>query len=219
MYPGLAVNEKDVKMRYLHQRGIYGIHVIPQRFFTRGLELPYNMDIYHMTTIRTSVCAAFAVLFTISVMPLSASARVDYGAWYTTPAPYHQQYYQPMYAYAYAPAQSSQNTYINYPQQNYSYGQYPQQNSYSYGAPSYNYYPQQYSYPQYNTYPNYGYGGGYGGDNSYGHSYGPSGYGYPTGDTVPLIGGPLCEFPDYGRAACGSNPRQFVYDSWTGTWY
>jgi hypothetical protein len=149
-------------------------------------------------------------------LPLFADAWVDYGAYYYTPAPHPQAYYQPMYAYSYAPVQSSQNTYINQPQQqNYSFG---------YGAPSYGYpqnsyvpqYTPSYSYaPQY-QYPSYGYGGGY---NMYGQNV-PYSYGYPTGDTVPLIGGQLCEFPDYdGRALCGSNPNQWIYDPWTGSWY
>jgi hypothetical protein len=166
-----------------------------------------------MKSITTFSAAAFLLLF----MPFSAFAMVEYGAWYHTPQPYSQTYYQPMYAYAYAPAQQgSQNTYINYG--------YPQQYSYNYAMPSYNSYsyPQQYQYPQYNSYPSYNsypysygypsYGGGYG--------YGPSGYGYPTGDTAPWIGGQLCNFPDYnGRALCGSNPNQWVYDPWTGSWY
>lgn len=174
----------------------------------------------------TALSVFVGFFFAVGILPLSASAWGGYGAGYQGTASNYQPYYQPMqpmqpmYAYAYSPAQSYQSTYINYPQQNYSYG-YPQQYSYGYGAPQYSYYPQQYSYPQYNSYPqysypNYGYGGGYGG----GGGYGPSGYGTPTGDTNPWLGGELCTFPGYdGRANCGSNPRQFVYDHWTGTWY
>lgn len=151
-----------------------------------------------MKTFMGSALLGFVAL----IVPFSTFAWVEYGAWYHTPQPYSQAYYQPMYAYAYAPQQGSQNTYINYG--------YPQQYSYSHTAPSYNYYPQYgYGYAPTYGYPQYGYG-----------SYGPSGYGYPTGDTVPWIGGQLCEFPDYnGRALCGSNPNQWIYDPWTGSWY
>lgn len=153
-----------------------------------------------------------ALIITVS-LPAAASAWVEYGAWYYTPAPHSQAYYQPMYAYSYSPAQGSQqNTYIQHPQQqNY----YPQQNYPSnWGQPSYGYYPQnQYSYPNHSYAP-------YGSNvNMYGQQV-PYSYGYPTGETVPLIGGQLCEFPDYdGRALCGSNPNQWIYDPWTGSWY
>lgn len=163
-------------------------------------------------TARFASASLFA-LFVMIAIPFMADAWVEYGAYYYTPAPHSQAYYQPMYAYSYSPAQSSQSTYINYPQQNY----YPQQNNaFGYGAP-YSYQP--YSYPQYYGAPSYGFAP-YG---SYSNMYGqpvPYSYGYPTGDTVPLIGGQLCEFPDYdGRALCGSNPNQWVYDPWTGSWY
>ncbi len=153
-------------------------------------------------------------------LPLFADAWVDYGTYYYTPAPHSQAYYQPMYAYSYAPVQSTQSTSINYPQQNYSYGA----PSYGYGAPSYgypqnSYVPQQYYSPSYSYAPSYGYGGYGGGYNMYGQNV-PYSYGYPTGDTVPWIGGQMCDFPDYdGRALCGSNPNQWIYDPWTGSWY
>jgi hypothetical protein len=158
-----------------------------------------------MNTMTARIGILGTALVFAAFLPLFADAWVDYGAYYYTPAPHSQAYYQPMYAYSYAPAQSSQNTYINYPQQqNYSFG---------YGAPSYGYphygYAPQYQYPSY----------GYGGSNMYGQNV-PYSYGYPTGDTVPWIGGQLCEFPDYdGRALCGSNPNQWIYDPWTGSWY
>ena len=82
--------------------------------------------------------------------------------------------------------------------------------------------------------PNYGYGyptvtNGYYPQPSYGYSTGPyAGYygannppidvGYYTGDH-DTFGGAICYYADYGRADCGSNPRQPVYDAWTGTWY
>ena len=147
--------------------------------------------------------SAFAALV-VTVLPSFASAYVEYGAYYTTPAPYYQQYYQPMYAYSWSPAQSSSNH--SYQPQYYGAPQYsyPQYNSYSQ-----NYYPQQYTAPQYNYYP----------QQTYSQPV-PYSYGYPTGDSVPWIGGQLCDFPDYnGRAACGSNPNQWIYDPWTGSWY
>lgn len=48
----------------------------------------------------------------------------------------------------------------------------------------------------------------------------PYSYGTPTGDTVPIIGGALCYYSDYGgRAPCDSDPMQRIYDPWTGSWY
>src|SRR3989344_2979230 len=50
-------------------------------------------------------------------------------------------------------------------------------------------------------------------------AYIPASYGYPTGDT-DTFGSPLCIWPGYdGRASCDSNPRQPIYDPWTGRWY
>ena len=170
-----------------------------------------------------------SLVFLGIAMPASAFAYVDYGAYYYTPAPNSQAYYQPMYAYSYAPVQNSapqQNQYVynsipqqynQYPQQQYN--QYPQQQyspQYSYNQPQYNSYPSNgyQQYPSYNSYPQYGQN-----SNMYGQNV-PYSYGYPTGDTVPWIGGQLCEFPDYdGRALCGSNPNQYIYDPWTGSWY
>lgn len=180
-----------------------------------------------MKTFMGSALTAFVAYSLVLVLPISASAYVDYGAYYYTPAPNSQAYYQPMYAYSASPVLNQgvgkQNTYINYPQQNYSYGysqqqySYPQYNSYQ-QYPHYNSYPS-YSYQQYQQYPSYNSYQPYGGGNMYGQNV-PYSYGYPTGDTVPLIGGQLCEFPDYdGRALCGSNPNQWVYDPWTGSWY
>lgn len=193
-------------------------------------------------SIKTSISSL--ILATVFfATPHAVSAYVDYGTYYQTPAPHSQLYYQPMYAYASSPVlnhqmsapQQNQYFYNSYPpQQNY----YPQQQYSQYGqyAQPYSqqwYQPQQYSYnqyPQYNSYPSYGqswnpsqpnyanapYGQGV---NMYGQNV-PYSYGYPTGETVPLIGGQLCEFPDYnGRALCGSNPNQYIYDPWTGSWY
>lgn len=143
--------------------------------------------------------------------PLTASAYVDLGAWYYTPAPYSQPYYQPLYAYSYAP---SQNTTIYQP--NYQYQpsyQYQQMGHPQYGYQNYGYQNYGYGYPNYQS---YSYGGGYG----YQAQPSPIHPGYRTGETMPWLGGELCTFPGYeGRAICGSNPRQYVYDHWTGTWY
>jgi len=162
-----------------------------------------------------------ATLVIAAGLPISTFAWVDYGAYYSTPGPYSQMYYQPMYAYAWAPSLSSSN---HYPQQRSSYSapqySYPQYNNYpqqqQYNYPQYNQYPQQqYSYPQYNT-PQYNY---YPQQTHYTQPV-PYSYGYPTGDTAPWTGEQLCTFPDYnGRAACGSNPNQWIYDPWTGSWY
>jgi|SRR3989344_4096772 len=65
--------------------------------------------------------------------------------------------------------------------------------------------------------PQYGY-------NQYGYTQQASAYipatsGYPTGDT-DTFGSPLCMWAGYdGRASCDSNPRQPIYDPWTGRWY
>ncbi len=149
---------------------------------------------------KTALLAAVVLIMS----PVAAQAAVNYGAWYYTPAPYNQPYYQPMSAYAYAP---SQNTTIYQP--NYAYQP-------SYQSMSY---PQQYGYDGYQGYSHYPQNYGYGG---YGHYTQPSPIhpGYGTGETMPWLGGELCTFPGYdGRAICGSNPRQYIYDHWTGTWY
>ncbi len=193
-------------------------------------------------SIKTSILSLILVT-SLGILPSAVSAYVDYGTYYQTPAPHSQLYYQPMYAYASSPVLNHQ---VSAPQQNqYSYNSYPQQNYYpqqqysqygQYSQPyTQQYQPQQYSYnqyPQYNSYPyssysqpwnqgysNYSNGWSGQGVNMYGQNV-PYSYGYPTGETVPLIGGPLCDFPDYdGRALCGSNPNQYIYDPWTGSWY
>lgn len=86
-----------------------------------------------------------------------------------------------------------------YPSYNYSYGYdssyyYPQTSSYGYSS---GYYPTSY-YSSYNMYPQ------------------PATY-YSGGSTI--FGTPLCSFPGYGNVACGTDPRQPVYDYWTGHWY
>lgn len=181
--------------------------------------------------IKTSISSLILVTVFFAT-PHRVSAYVDYGTYYQTPAPHSELYYQPMYAYASSPVlnhqvsapQQNQYLYNSYPQtQNYHSQQYASQYQQPYTQQWYQ--PQQYSYPQYSygqwnpTSPNYAnapYGQGV---NMYGQNV-PYSYGYPTGETVPLIGGQLCEFPDYdGRALCGSNPNQYIYDPWTGSWY
>lgn len=175
---------------------------------------------FSMQNTRTiaRIVSLFAIVFVTT--PQFISAYVEYGAFYTTPAPYSQLYYQPMYAYAATPVL---NNYQQYPSSGYGYshtypGYYadnyflPQYQGYSHTYPGFNY-----AYPQtYNPIPPAPYGQNI---NRYGQPV-PYNYGYPTGDTVPWTGGQLCEFPDYnGRALCGSNPNQWIYDPWTGSWY
>lgn len=172
-------------------------------------------------SLQAVISSVFAIVFMIS--PSFAAAFVEYGAFYTTPAPHAQLYYQPMYAYAASPVLNNYQQYpSSYQSASYSYnnspGYYgsnyylPQYQGYSYTYPQYNY-----AYPQtYNPIPPAPYGQNV---NMYGQNV-PYSYGYPTGETVPWIGGQLCEFPDYdGRALCGSNPNQWIYDPWTGSWY
>lgn len=72
------------------------------------------------------------------------------------------------------------------------------------------YYPSQYSYPAYYpSYPSYGYGYS---------TPSPYNYSYPVGDT-DTFGSDICYWEGYGRGLCDFNPRQPVYDHWTGTWY
>ena len=77
------------------------------------------------------------------------------------------------------------------------------------------YYPQQYYSYEYPTYYQSYYGQPY-----YGYSSTPSPYNYssPTGDT-DTFGYDICYWEGYGRGRCDFNPRQPVYDHWTGTWY
>lgn len=83
----------------------------------------------------------------------------------------------------------------------YDYGYY----DYTYYYPTY----QSYTYPQYYSYPTI----------TYGYSApSPYNYSYPVGDT-DTFGSPICYWEGYGRGLCDFNPRQPVYDHWTGTWY
>lgn len=183
-----------------------------------------------MTTRILSISGLCAVL-ALFVMPLSTQAFVEYGAFYATPAPNSQLYYQPMYAYAATPVLNQYQSHPGSYSSGYGYGSrsnydsnpsyysyannhYMPQYTHSATYPQYNYaYPQQYNSP-YATYAPYGQN-----VNMYGQSV-PYSYGYPTGDTMPWLGGQMCTFPDYeGRALCGSNPSQRIYDHWTGSWY
>lgn len=81
------------------------------------------------------------------------------------------------------------------------------------------YYPQQYYSYEYPTYYQ-SYYQSYYGQQYYGYSSTPSpyNYSYPVGDT-DTFGSPICYWEGYGRGLCEFNPRQPVYDHWTGTWY
>lgn len=59
--------------------------------------------------------------------------------------------------------------------------------------------------------------------NYYGSQYdsstpSPDNYHYRTGDT-DTFGYDMCYWEGYGRGRCDFNPRQPVYDFYTGTWY
>jgi len=83
----------------------------------------------------------------------------------------------------------------------YDYGYYDSYSPYYYDT-SYYYYPETYTYPSY----------------TYASTPSPSNYSYPIGDT-DTFGNSLCDWEGYGRGRCDFNPRQPVYDHWTGTWY
>ena len=97
------------------------------------------------------------------------------------------------------------------------------QNYQPYQQPSYQptYQPQyqQMNYPEAHQQPTYN--SGYSTGNGLFAQYPryPGSYGTPTGDTIPYVNEPLCYYPDYGRASCYTDPRQRIYDYWTGTWY
>jgi hypothetical protein len=212
---GIMYAKGCLRLRTSSKRGIQSAP--DSRGFNRLKATMTRMTLYR----SLSITGLLAVVF--SVLPLSANAYVEYGAFYATPAPHSQLYYQPMYAYAATPVLNDyQHNSYGYGSPQYSYdthpGYYaenyylPQYQTYSHSYPQYNY-----AYPQaYNPIPPAPYGQG---ANMYGQPV-PYSYGYPTGETVPWTGGQLCEFPDYdGRALCGSNPNQWIYDPWTGTWY
>lgn len=111
----------------------------------------------------------------------------------------HEPYYYDYYSY-YQPigyGYGSYGTYSTYDY--YSYYNYYQQPSYQY-QPTYYQQPYQYTY-------DYGYS-----------TPSPHNYSYPTGDRDAL-GNDLCFWEGYGRSSCDFNPRQPVYDYYTGTWY
>ncbi len=115
--------------------------------------------------------------------------------------------YSDYYEYGYSYDTSYGNSYAYYP--TYTYGSYTP----TYYAPQYY---QPVSYYNYPSYPSSGYG-----TTNYGYGSTPSPYNasYATGDT-DTFGYALCNWEGYyGRARCDSNPRQPVYDHWTGTWY
>ena len=83
---------------------------------------------------------------------------------------------------------------------------------YDYYDPGYgaSYYPSSYYYPVQYYYPQpYGYGAS---------TPSPYNYSYQVGDS-DTFGYDLCYWEGYGRGRCDFNPRQPVYDHWTGTWY
>lgn len=116
------------------------------------------------------------------------------------PTSFYQSQYQSQYQSAYQ--SQYQSTYQSLYQQ-----QYP------------TYQPQSQYQPQ-----SYGYGQPTAGSYGYGQQASPQAYGFsggtPTGDTIPYINEPICDYgPGYGRASCLYHPGQPLYDYWTGTWY
>lgn len=146
-------------------------------------------------------------------------------------AQYYQQYYQPQYQQPSYQYQQQPSYYTAMPSMYAS--PYVTVNAYAgngYGSPQYpSYYsqPDPYSYqyqyqPQQQYYqPQYQYQqqqqNSYRPSRSSASSYGPGPVGQPTGDTV--WGNDMCYYPGYGRAFCGFDPTQKIYDPWTGTWY
>ncbi len=149
--------------------------------------------------------SAVAALVFFMVAPFSASAFTHVPGYYDYSAyGYGQQQQQQQSGYG---GQQSQSQ--------YGYEYYlPAQTVYPvyYYPEYYYYYPQQYYYyPQTYYYQPPAY--------SYGYSQPVSYYGgSPTGD-ADAFGHDLCYFADYGRSRCDSDPHQWVYDAWTGTWY
>lgn len=177
-----------------------------------------RLGIYISSMKRTALAAAF-----FFAMPLIASAQSyyyapnsGYGAMQQQQQQQQQggyaQYYQPQY---YAPQ--------------YYQPQYYQPQPQYYQQPPY-YQPSSYYQPQYYTVgqqvPNYSSFGGSGFSYSANPSQGgysgtPNPYldsGYFTGN-YDAFQSPICYFPSYGSADCGSDPRQPVYDVWSGTYY
>lgn len=126
------------------------------------------------------------------------------------------QYNWPTYSNAYMPQYSYQRPVVSYYQYQPQFQfQQPRQQQYQYQYQPYQYAPQmqyQYQYAS-NAYAQdpYSTGFAYGGPYAYG--------GMPTGDTVPWLGGEMCNWAGYGRSPCAFDPQQPVYDAWTGTYY
>lgn len=148
-------------------------------------------------------------------------------------------YYPPTYNYGYGQQQQQQQGWGGYMPVNYYQPQYYQpqyqpivyQPSSYYAQPSsyYTYQPSSWGpAPQYTpgqyvpNYGSYGYGmttGSYATPGAYSGT--PNPYldtGYFTGN-YDAFQSPICYFPSYGSADCGSDPRQPVYDVWSGTYY
>lgn len=111
------------------------------------------------------------------------------------------------------PAGTSAWSYVQDPAVYWGYYEYEYYPEYYYPHyeiyyPTY-YYPEYYTYhvPALVTYQPYGY-----------TAPSPYVYPYPVGDT-DTFGSPICYWQGYGRGLCEFNPRQPVYDHWTGTWY
>ena len=159
---------------------------------------------------RKKGVSALALFVLLALTPFFTSAWIGENGWnwdYTWDDP-------TLYTYCINFSCNGGDGYSNY---NYAASYTPNQTYQSYYQSQYqssfqSYYQQQdYLYPSYG-YGQYGYDGG--GYQSYGFSSGT-----PTGDTIPYVNEPICDYPGYGRYSCLYHPAQPLYDYWTGTWY
>lgn len=182
---------------------------------------------YLMQCILMNMKRALRILIASSLfLPSVALAQYYY------PSSNYQNYQMPqMYwcgtYYSYSPCASTNYAYHNFspytnintsPYVNVSAPQYTYPTSYSYSYPSYSYSYPSYSYPSY-TYPSYSYNSydyydywySYPQYQSYSYPTYTYDYGYNSYDYC--YSGYGC-YPNYV-----ADPHQWIYDSWTGTWY
>ncbi|MBI5456375.1 hypothetical protein HY969_01415 [Candidatus Kaiserbacteria bacterium] len=165
--------------------------------------------------------ASFGALLICALMPISASAWIGENGWnYAWDDP-------TLYTYCINFSCNGGDGYSS-TYSSYGYGGYmPLQNQYASAYQMYQQPQYQSSYQQYyggqqgylSAYSGTGLSNGPYGYGLYG-SYGDMGYGSFTGDYIPYLNEPLCDYgPGYGRSSCMYHPSQPLYDYWTGTWY
>ncbi|TSC85611.1 MAG: hypothetical protein G01um10148_997 [Parcubacteria group bacterium Gr01-1014_8] len=154
------------------------------------------------------------------IVPVTADAQYydDYGS---------QIAYEEVYDFGYGYDYS--DFYDTYDYYDYGYDDYSQYQWVSYGgnygggynSPYQSAYPYQAAFPvsygqqQYGQpYAQYTFSA-YQFNSPYQYTYNAS----PTGDYIPYVNEPLCDYPGYGRYSCSYHPSQPIYDYWTGTWY